>query len=123
MHVRVLTKICMVRSVLSRAPAEEGLAAACRAQKCEMSISSKKRGVLGKILRLIINSCAFEIRANMNENIVMKFCTFLKVLVGPMLRSADRRGRACHRAEVPLVLPLRVRETHGALTSSPEARS
>ena len=36
MHVRVLTKICMVRSVLSRAPAEEGLAAAWRSVKCEI---------------------------------------------------------------------------------------
>jgi hypothetical protein len=47
-HVRVLTKICMVRSVLSRAPAEEGLAAACLSQKCEMSISSEKAGCVGQ---------------------------------------------------------------------------
>jgi hypothetical protein len=53
---------------------------------------------LGKILRLIIRSCAFEIRSNMNENIVMKFCTFLKVLVGPML---EARTAAAARVTAP----------------------
>ena len=74
--IRVLTKICMVRSVLSRAPAEEGSRLRVGRRKVDEQQLLKSGACWAKYWRLIIRSCAFEIRANMNENIVMKFTLF-----------------------------------------------